>query len=150
MTATGHALVGAMIAAKFHNPLIALPLALASHFALDMVPHWDSGTHWREKTKNRLFYEAALDVVISIIVSTILYGPILGENNFMYLYLCVFVAQSPDWVMAPYLILKNKFPVFKFAYHIGRNTNKKLDKPWGIVTQVVTIVLLYILLFKLF
>ena len=36
-----HAVVGAAIAAKVGNPALSLPLALASHFVLDLVPHWN-------------------------------------------------------------------------------------------------------------
>lgn len=148
MTATGHALVAALIAARFHNPYIALPLSLVSHFVLDYIPHWDSGTHWREKSKNRFFYEAAADVVISVVAAYFLYGPILGQTNFLYLYLNVFVAQLPDWMMAPYLILKMDNSISKFAYHVGKKTNTMLDKPWGIVTQIATVIITYLLLFK--
>lgn len=41
MTGLNHALAGALVAAAIDKPLIALPAALISHFALDAVPHWD-------------------------------------------------------------------------------------------------------------
>ncbi len=43
MTATNHAVFGALTVAVVSNPLLALPLALASHFALDALPHF--GAH---------------------------------------------------------------------------------------------------------
>lgn len=153
MTATGHALVATLIVAKISNPYISLPLALASHFVLDLVPHWDSGTHHREKTKKRLFYESAADVIISIVSSFILYTYILGQSDYPLLYLGVFVSQLPDWLMAPYFILNMKHPFMgwsKQMYRLQHKMNVRLDKPWGIVTQVATVVILYILLFRVF
>ncbi|MFI5265518.1 MAG: hypothetical protein ACHQT7_02120 [Candidatus Levyibacteriota bacterium] len=153
MTATGHALVATLIVAKIHNPYIALPLAFASHFACDMIPHWDTGTHHREKTKKVLFYESGLDVLISIVSSYLLYHNILGQSDYMLLYSAVFLSQLPDWLTAPYLILNMDSPIVfwsKQTYKIQHKMNRRLDKPWGIVTQVVTVIGLYILLFKIF
>lgn len=148
MTATGHALIAALIAAKFHNPALAIPLAFTSHIVLDLVPHWDSGTHHRSKTRHRLFAEAALDVIISFFAAGFLYGPILGQTNYVYLYICVFFAQLPDWVMAPSLIFNSKFSLFTAARSFGSKTNTKLDKPWGIITQIAAVIIVYVLLFK--
>lgn len=41
MTGLNHAVTGALVAAAIDKPAIALPAALLSHFAADMVPHWD-------------------------------------------------------------------------------------------------------------
>lgn len=153
MTATGHALIGALIAAKFHNPYLAVPFSFASHIAADLVPHWDSGTHLRKKTHERLFYEGVIDVTLGIVLSFILYKNILGQSNMLLLYSCVIAAQLPDWIMAPYVVMGWRNPFFtwsKYSYLIQRKINKKLDKPWGIVTQAATVIGLYILLFRLY
>lgn len=153
MTATGHALVATLIVAKIHNPYISLPLAFVSHFVCDMIPHWDTGTHHREKTKKALFYESGLDVFISIVSSYFLYHNILGQGDYVVLYSAVFLSQLPDWVTAPYLILNWKSPLVfwsKQMYRLQHAMNRRLDKPWGIVTQVVTVILLYIVLFRIF
>lgn len=41
MLLTPHVLVGAAIGAEFNHAYIAAPLAAASHFVLDLIPHWD-------------------------------------------------------------------------------------------------------------
>ncbi len=152
MTATGHALIGALIAAKFHNPYLALPLSFASHFVCDVIPHWDTGTHRREKTRARLFYESAFDVAVSIISSFFLYHTLLSHNNYVFLYSCVFVSQLPDWLTAPYLMLDPHSTLARCTkgfYKIQHKLNSRLDKPWGIVTQILTVTGTYILLFKI-
>lgn len=153
MTATGHALVATLIIAKISNPYISLPLAFVSHFACDLIPHWDAGTHHREKSKKRLFIESGADVAVSIVSSYFLYHSILGQSDYVLLYSAVFISQLPDWLTAPYFILKWNHPLVgfsKYMYKIQHKLNSRLDKPWGIVTQVVTVVGLYILLFKVF
>jgi len=42
---TSHVLAGAAIGAVVRRPALAVPLALASHFALDAVPHWGHVGH---------------------------------------------------------------------------------------------------------
>src|SRR3989338_6702261 len=53
MTATGHAVIGTVIAAKIGNPTLAIPIALASHVVADYFPHWDTATNRKTKTKAR-------------------------------------------------------------------------------------------------
>ena len=40
MLVTNHVLSGALVGALAENPVAALPLGVASHFALDAAPHW--------------------------------------------------------------------------------------------------------------
>jgi len=47
---TPHVVVGAAIATKIANPFISLPLAFASHFLLEKVPHWNP--HLNTEKKN--------------------------------------------------------------------------------------------------
>ena len=61
MTATGHALIGTVIAAKIVNPALAIPIALGSHFLADAIPHWDTGTNRDKKSKTRFVVESSID-----------------------------------------------------------------------------------------
>lgn len=150
MTATGHALVGTIIAARFENPVLAVVLSLFSHFLCDILPHWDSGTNITKKTKKRLLIEAVFDVLISILLSFIVFSIISNSQNYTLLYLSVFAAQFPDWFSAPYFVLHINFSPFKWMDDFQLKLHNKLDKPWGIVTQVTAIIALYFVLFKVF
>lgn len=150
MTATGHALIGTLIAAKFNNPYIALPLSFASHFVADMIPHWDSGTHWRKKTPERLILESIWDVLIGFGLSFILYTIILQQYNYLLLFATIVSSQLLDWMSAPYFLFHIKDPVSRFTSKIQTSINSRLDKPWGIVTQIATVVILYVVLFRVF
>ena len=73
MTATGHALIGTVIAAKIGNPALAVPIALASHFAADALPHWDTGYHRSHKSKRKFFLQSALDVMLGFALSYLMF-----------------------------------------------------------------------------
>lgn len=144
MTATGHALIGVIIAAKFTNPYIAIPLALASHFLADIYPHWDAGTNYRKKTKQRFLQEAAADVLVSFMASYLFLALFFPQTNLLYAFILIITAQLPDWATAPYL-LGFKIKPFNFIYKFQSRFNTKLDKPWGIITQVAAVLLLLLL-----
>lgn len=145
MTATAHAVLGTVIAAKIGNPYLAIPLSLASHFAADMVPHWDAGINWRKKTKERLFWESAVDVLIGYVVSYLLIFLLFPTTDLLYAFFIITISQLPDWLMAPYLFLKSKFPLFKYAYTIQHKLNQTLNNPWGIINQIIVLFLAIVL-----
>jgi len=140
MTATSHALIGTVIAAKISNPALAIPLALASHFVADMIPHWDEALERKEKGLDRVFIESCADLLLGFALSYTLIFFLFPQTNLLYAFLLIIVAQLPDWLMAPYLFLK--INAFKWAYHLGKVTNREVDKPWGIVTQILAVSLL--------
>ena len=98
MTATAHALIGASIAAKVANPYLAIPLAILSHFLLDLVPHWDEGTNHREKSLAKIKLEATLDVLLGFTLAFLIFRNFIDP---VYLFVMVIAAQLPDWLEAP-------------------------------------------------
>ncbi len=142
MTATGHAVIGTVIAAQISNPLIAIPLALVSHFAADAYPHWDTGTNQKKKSHAALWFHSLLDVIISYIVPFYLIMYLSPTTNLLYVYLLVFCAQFFDWVTAPYVFLHWKFFPFNIPYKLQQPFDNRMDKPWGIVLQVAVLLVL--------
>ncbi len=140
MTATGHAIIGTVIAAKIGNPAIAAPIAIASHVVADMIPHWDPGTHRREKNKVRLFIDSMIDVVVSFAVAYFLTYFLFPATSLSYVFLIVICSQLFDWLMAPYYFFGVDFP-FKYVYKFQKLFDNKLDKPWGIITQAIFVIL---------
>lgn len=147
MTLTGHAVVGAMLAAAIPDPALLVVVGVSSHFALDVLPHWDFGTHWRKKSRNRLIIESFADVLVGWGLAYLLYFYFLGGDSLWMLILGVLSAQLPDWVTAPYHFLGWKFPPFSWVERLSDSLHNKLDAPWGIVTQVGAVVAIYVLLF---
>ena len=145
MTATGHALIGTVIAAKVGNPALAIPVALASHFIADAFPHWDTGTNKDKKSKNEFVMETFFDVVLGFVLSWLLITWFFPSTNLLYAFLIIIMAQLPDWLTAPYLFWGWKFFPFTNVYHLQKKFDSRLGLPWGFVNQVVALVAIIIL-----
>lgn len=149
MTATGHAIIGAIIAAKFQNPAIALPIALLSHLAADLTPHWDTATNAKKKTRERLNIDTFIDVTASFSIAYLIIYFLFPETNLLYAFVIVLASQGFDWVTGPYYFWGWNFPPFNWVYNFQKIFDRRLDKPWGIINQVLVLLIL-ILLAKMF
>ncbi len=108
-----HTVVGAAIAVKIGNPALALPLALASHFVLDVLPHWNP--HLNSELKNhgkvtsRTTAFIALDSVGSLVAGFGIASTVLPNfNHFVVVLLGSFLAILPDLVEAPHYFLRKE------------------------------------------
>ncbi len=145
MTATGHAIIGTIIAAKFGNPYLAVPLAIASHIAADMFPHWDTATNVRKKGKKRVFYETLIDIFAGFLLSYLIVISLFPQTNLFYVFFMILVSQSLDWLMAPYYFFNWKIPIFTWAYNFQKLFDNTMDKPWGIINQIAILLLIVFL-----
>lgn len=145
MTATGHAVIGTVIAATMPNPWIAAPVAILSHLAADLFPHWDSGTHEKTKSRKRILYEAIVDVIVGFVVSYLIIIFVFPQTNLLYAFIMIILAQGFDWAWAPEYFFKIKNPISDFSLWLGNICNNRLDKPWGIINQVAVLVLLIVI-----
>jgi len=143
MTATSHALIGASIAAKITNPIIGIPLAIASHFAADLVPHWDAGTNHKNKSATRLKMEATLDVLLGFALVILIFRNFVAINP-AYMFTMVIAAQLPDWLEAPSWMFGIKIPPFSWLDWLGHKLQTRMQLPWGLVTQVVIVGLIVV------
>lgn len=142
MTATGHAIIGTVIAAKIGNPTLAIPIAIASHAVADAIPHWDTATHRKEKGKTRVLKEAALDVLFGFLLSFIILELLFPYVSLSYAFVVIIASQALDWLMAPYYFWNLKFAPFVWAYEFQKSIERRLDKPWGIINQLILLILL--------
>jgi hypothetical protein len=138
MTAINHAVTGSIIAAYIHDPAIALPLALLSHFALDSLPHLGIDSH-----KTRLFKKVlATDVALSILFLVVIV--IFQPANWLLIIACALLAMSPDLMWLPPFISELKHRparqqnlIMRFHQSIQRHEytwGYLVEIPWLIVT----------------
>lgn len=144
MTATGHAVIGAVIAAKIGNPALAIPIAIASHIAADAFPHWDIGTNRKSKTHNLFFVESIIDVMLSFLSAYLVIQFLAPQTNLFYGFIVVIAAQFFDWISAPYIFLHWNFPPFPALAKFQKLFDNRLNKPWGIIGQVGIVLLLVV------
>jgi len=143
MTATTHALIGTIIAAKIGNPALAIPIAIASHIAADTIPHWDTATNRRKKTFRRMFADSFWDVTIGFFLSYLLIIWLFPKTNLTYAFIIIIASQLLDWITALYYFFHLK--AFKWIYSFQKLFNNDLNLPWGLVTQIILIVFLLVL-----
>lgn len=97
MTATNHALTGALIGLVVGQPLIAVPAALASHFVCDSLPHYKRELPGDELLKSGWF-QNYLIIDCSLCVLLVLVLALLQPHHWLLASICAFLATSPDLV----------------------------------------------------
>lgn len=137
MTATGHALIGTVIAIKIGDPRLAVPIAIVSHAVADYVPHWDTAVNTKAKGKTATIIHSAIDGVFSYIASYIFILLFSPQTNIPYAFMIVFSAQLFDWVTVPYYFFNVK--AFKFFYNLQKYFDKPFNNPLGILTQAAVV-----------
>lgn len=91
MTATSHALTGALIATVIKQPFLAVPLAFLSHFVCDAIPHFGIGLKYGTRA---MYWWLTIDgLVLAAVGLLFLYIQI---QNPVLVAVCAFAAMSPD------------------------------------------------------
>jgi len=95
MLSTPHLLVGAAIAQSIQNPAVALPAAFASHFVLDMTPHWDGSPKapFSKRVVGGVVIDYAFGAALIFLISQ-------GDPRQAIILLGAFLATLPDFIMA--------------------------------------------------
>jgi len=156
MTATAHALVAGAIASRFSDPITASALALASHYVMDSVPHWDFGTNWRSRPKYKTGLFAIVETCTGIALSYYFFGqhlPVILWGG------AVLAGILPDWLETPWYIFfadhkkhapgKNAGILERTAYSLYKIPNAFHAKAKflpGIATQIAIVAFFLILL----
>jgi hypothetical protein len=118
MTATNHALTGAVIALAVKQPALALPLAFLSHFVCDAIPHFDT-----EKDNKLAKIVIPLDLLLAVIL--ILSFTFLLDTDIQpwLLFGCMALATSPDIVWG-------------WRFYKLRNLRKIIEEPMLVTTRL--------------
>lgn len=148
MTATNHALSGALIGLSITNPVVALPAALASHFILDAVPHF--GIKFHESDKKRRFFHGYLLVDASLL-TVIIVALYLGGAGWL-AFACLFLAGCPDFVQAYKYLFKPEFrkrPTHEHWFTRFHKGIQKSETEKGIFVEVPLAIIFSILIIHL-
>lgn len=136
MRAINHAITGAVIGLTIAVPVIAVPAALASHFALDALPHF--GEPEDVMPTNGRAFKALLfaDAILCFALVGVL--AVWRPENWLLAAVCAFVATSPDFMSIRKFIAahKNKkaeprYWITKFAKRIQWG-----ERSWGWIIEV--------------
>jgi hypothetical protein len=95
VTATNHALTGTIIGLAITVPIVAIPLAFASHYVLDALPHFGSGKSQRQTLRSAWFrYYLILEAFICFSIVMLL--AVIQPFNWFLAAVCAFAAAAPD------------------------------------------------------
>ncbi len=112
MMATSHAVCGAVIAIAVKEPILALPLALASHFACDALPHIGLDEYGGHNKKPGLFHKI---LIIDAVLLTLFVVFLLASGASWLVFACLFLAGAPDFVWAYQYVIIEKIKKTKIA-----------------------------------
>lgn len=94
MLITPHVLVGAAIGTEFDHGYLVAPLAAASHFVLDFIPHWDLRIDLDHEDLER---QDIVIVILDLVTSTCLLTLLLYHNpNWELMLVGAISAAVPD------------------------------------------------------
>jgi hypothetical protein len=154
MMAINHAVGGAIIGAAVSNPLLAVPLAFASHFALDAIPHYEpvAGSKADSISSKKFFREQIL-INGLLCFGLVLALAITQPKNWLLIAVCAFAGASPDFMWLPRFLhtrktgrdLPSTNPLLRFHSRIQWWTSPKLlgvELVWLVATGALLAVLL--------
>ena len=135
MTGFSHATTGVVIALAIHNPALAVPLALVSHFVLDAIPHYGDNTL---DGTNKVFQRFILvDAVFGFGIAALMF--FLMPEHRLLIALCAAMATVPDLMWLPNHLRQIKNQPSKPHNILMRwHSNIQFEHPvWGIAAEVV-------------
>ncbi len=144
MLETPHVAVGAAIASKIPNPLIAIPLSFASHFVLDAVPHWNPHIVTETKkygmpTKKSIVIIVFDSTLALVFGSLIAYQALPNTGHAVTILAASFASVLPDLIEAPYFFLKTRVNLVRSWVDFHRSLQTHGNLFWGLLTQLATI-----------
>ena len=141
---TPHVIVGAAIATKVVHPALAIPLAFASHFILERVPHWNP--HLNTETEKygaptkRSTTIVILDASLALISGGyIAYRALPNTALAITILASCFVSVLPDLIEGPYFFLKVRNETIKRWIKFQKSIQVDTDIVPGLLTQLATI-----------
>lgn len=134
-------LTGAVVAVGLQHPLLIAPVAVASHFLLDALPHF--GVHKNDiakRNKHPLFhYMLIVDVALAVTLLALLPGILSGVISGWVLIFGMILAFIPDAVWVYQHIYEAKL---KKEYTMKRLTkfHDKIqwgERTWGVFVEIL-------------
>lgn len=150
MTATNHALTGAVIGILVGQPWIAVPAAVASHFVCDAIPHFKVNLPDKTllKTKgfrNYLIVDGSLCVLLVACLA------VFQPQHWFLASVCAFLATSPDlFSINKYIKMRSGQRWRPNAYSKFADGIQWFSRPVGAVVEITWLVMALTILIPFF
>lgn len=143
MTGLNHSLTGAVIGGLLPLP-VAVPVAFASHFVLDSLPHFGEVFEKRKRLSKTVW---AIDICASICFLTLL----LVSHQWV-MFVCAVTAMSPDFAWVYRFTLQEKFgklaPKPENRFNTWHVRIQRYESRKGLAVDVIWAVAMSALLWK--
>lgn len=142
-----HAATGGMIALKIGHPLISLPLAVLSHFILDLLPHWNPNLTKEKKNKNKIskktiliiFFDCLIGLVLGLKIASL---ALPDTKRAIFVIFGCLAGILPDLIEAPYFFFNKNFPFLKGLISFQNKHQWNISIASGIIFQLVFLLLI--------
>lgn len=137
MTAINHALTGTAIGLLVGQPLLAVPLAIGSHFICDALPHFGPGLPDKTVLKSNIFrnylgVEAGLCFLLVVCLA------FFRPEHWLLAAVCAFAAAAPDLLsINKYLTIRRGRPWKPGRYVKFASDIQWFERPIGAIVEVV-------------
>ncbi|HXR50266.1 MAG TPA: hypothetical protein VN778_04550 [Verrucomicrobiae bacterium] len=139
MRAINHAITGAFIGLAISEPVAAIPVAIASHFVCDAIPHYDGVSSdkgkakWlRSKTFRYLLYADAI-----LCGGLVLVLALKHPFDWQLAAICAFAAAAPDFLwLKRYLNRHSKQQTRPNAFSRFAGRIQWFQRPIGAVVEI--------------
>jgi hypothetical protein len=144
MLETPHVAVGAAIATAIPNPFISIPLAFASHFILDKVPHWNPHSYTEIQRFGKISVNtkaiALVDVALALTTGFfIAFQALPSANHFTTIILASFASVLPDVSKSPYFLFGVRDGILKKWVDFERSLQVETTFKIGMIVQILVI-----------
>lgn len=139
-----HAVVGAAIAVKVSNPALALPLALASHFVLDLIPHWNPHLNREIAKYGKITKQTKVILVFDVIASLcagfyIASTALPDTNRFGVIIVGALFGVLPDLAEAPYFLIGSRNKWLKKLVRFQSSIQLNVPIIPGLLSQILVL-----------
>ncbi len=138
MTGTNHVITGALIGAVVSSPIVAVPLAIASHFMLDALPHY--GDRMVAKHSRGFHIFIIVDTVVT--VGFLLFVLLTKPDHWPWMLVGGLMAMSPDLMWLPNYLrdVQNK-AIKSYNKLMHWHENIQFERKWGIAVEIAWLLL---------
>jgi hypothetical protein len=152
MTATNHAVTGALVATAIGNPWLALPAALISHFVIDCFPHWDYYKFIRDPSLRRI--APAVDILLGI--GLLLAVSMAVQAPFWLAFAGGLIGIIPDTMWLSFILKGNESIKGNINSPLNRVRRLHLriqwletPKLWGLLAEIIWLAVTLVLITKI-
>ncbi len=157
-----HAAIGAIIISRFpSHPVLGFGLAFASHFVLDMLPHWDYHLNSlkeneKDPMKNRMpinnkFFGDLMKIGIDLLlgIGTALFL-LFNNANILPILFGIGAGVLPDFLQFLYFRMQKEPLVTLQRFHMHIHTEKKMKnaRALSVISQIILVLASYFITVK--